>query len=346
MAQYKVIQDIEAEDKLLGPLSLKGLIYAGIAAFLIFINFRLALASSLGSFRWIIILILLPPMVLFAVLASPLGRDQPTEVWLLSHVRFFLKPKRRIWDQSGISHLVTITAPKKIERQLTKGFSQTEVNSRLKALAMTLDSRGWAVKNVNLNLGGVPGYLEDTENDSDRLVGASSLPQPTPVSDVQAADDILDEDNNPIARYFKGLVQQKDAQRKSNILHKLHLGHKNKPGKAKAGLASHKAIRKSRVPDVITDKEIGDPALHDQHPYFKPALSLAEERRQAAERAKRQAQEEKSKKTQEVTAANQAVNMELAQSGNDLSVASIQGLANRKNQIQQIGPNEGVISLH
>ena len=32
---------------------------------------------------------------------------------------------------------------------LTKGYSQTEVESRLKALANTLDTRGWAVKNIN-----------------------------------------------------------------------------------------------------------------------------------------------------------------------------------------------------
>src|ERR1051325_10816577 len=107
MAVYKVIQDIEAEDKLLGPLTLKGFIYALIAGALAFINFRLLLAPELGVVRWVLILVFLFPMLLFGVLASPLGREQPTEVWLLARVRFFLKPRRRIWDQSGISQLVT-----------------------------------------------------------------------------------------------------------------------------------------------------------------------------------------------------------------------------------------------
>ncbi|MGH7158305.1 MAG: PrgI family mobile element protein [Candidatus Saccharimonadales bacterium] len=35
MATYKVIQDIEAEDKILGPLTLRQFIYAGVAAILI-----------------------------------------------------------------------------------------------------------------------------------------------------------------------------------------------------------------------------------------------------------------------------------------------------------------------
>src|SRR5205823_2806358 len=92
MAVYKVIQDVEAEDKLLGPLTLKGFIYAGIAVVLAYINFRL-LITGIGSFKWLLIFIFSLPMLLFMALASPLGRDQPTEVWILSHVRFLLKPR-------------------------------------------------------------------------------------------------------------------------------------------------------------------------------------------------------------------------------------------------------------
>ena len=91
MAVYKVIQDIEAEDKLLGPLTLKGFIYAAIAALLAFINFRLLFAGALGPLRWFFVLLFLFPMFLFMILASPLGREQPTEVWLLSRVRFLIK---------------------------------------------------------------------------------------------------------------------------------------------------------------------------------------------------------------------------------------------------------------
>src|SRR5665213_1261950 len=123
MAVYKVIQDIEAEDKLFGPLSLKSFIYAGIAGVLIFIEFRLLIAGMPAVVRLPIVLLLLFPTALFGVLASPLGHDQPTEIWLLSHVRFLLKPHQRVWDQRDSNNTVTITAPKVVERQLTKGFS-------------------------------------------------------------------------------------------------------------------------------------------------------------------------------------------------------------------------------
>ena len=39
MATYKVIQDIEAEDKLVGPLTLRQFIYAGIAAINLYLGF-------------------------------------------------------------------------------------------------------------------------------------------------------------------------------------------------------------------------------------------------------------------------------------------------------------------
>lgn len=191
MSTYKVIQDIEAEDKLLGPLSLRQFIYAVIVAIQGFIAYKLI------PINWLMILPFLPTMILFTVLAAPFGRDQPSEVWLLAKIRFSLKPRRRIWDQSGLKQLVTITVPKRPERQYTNGLSQIEVKSRLRALADTIDSRGWAVKNVNVNLFGEPSYA--MANSSDRLIGASSLPQEVPNVGITASDDIMDAQSNPVA---------------------------------------------------------------------------------------------------------------------------------------------------
>jgi hypothetical protein len=207
MAQYKVIQDIEAEDRLLGPLTLKGFIYAIIAVFCGFINFRL-IAAGLGPIKWLLVLVFAGPMILFGVLASPLGRQQPTEVWLLARIRFLIKGRKRLWSQSGLQHLVTITVPKKIERNRTKGLSETEVKSRLQTLATTLDSRGWAVRNVTV----APALLE-REQESDRLVAPTTLSSPSTALDVHPADDIMDEQSNPNAQRLAGLMEQADADR-------------------------------------------------------------------------------------------------------------------------------------
>jgi hypothetical protein len=200
VATYKVIQDIEAEDKILGPLTLRQFIFALITAFFAYLCF-IAVAKHI----FFLLAIFAPPMILGLFFAFPFGRDQPTEVWALAKLRFLFKPRRRIWDQSGVKELVTITAPKKIERIYTDGLSQTEVQSRLKALANTIDSRGWATKNVNIT-GYAPNPLAVAS--SDRLLDITALPDTVPDSTVLASDDILDTENNPIAHQFDSMIAQ------------------------------------------------------------------------------------------------------------------------------------------
>lgn len=331
MAVYKVIQDIEAEDKLLGPLTLKGFIYAAIAAVLGFINFRLLLASSLGPIRWPFVLILSLPMMLFGILAAPLGREQPTEVWLLSRVRFFLKNRVRVWDQSGMNHLVTITVPKKIERILTKNFSQTEVKSRLEALASTLDSRGWVIKDVPINAASIPGYLRPSAEDSDRLIGVSSLVIPAPISDVKPADDILDEQNNSTAQHFNELMQTAEAKRKNdvaNMLSAARAGTDTSVNQVTPGTSDDTYTEEEQ--EFLDEKRLEEQELRKAH----PIIGFDEQRTDAS------ASTASKTRQNTVTAARRTDNMNLAQSGNAFSVASLAKLANRSN------PPEVVINLH
>ena len=76
MAVYKVPQDVEAEDKLIGPFGFRQFIYLLIVAFFGFVAFLLG--------RIFIGLILIPaPIILFFLaIALPLRKDQPTEVYL------------------------------------------------------------------------------------------------------------------------------------------------------------------------------------------------------------------------------------------------------------------------
>jgi hypothetical protein len=189
MAMYKVIQDIEAEDKILGPLSLRQFIYAVIVIISGFLAFQLAMISPFLAIPMI------PHTIFFTLLAAPFGHDQSSEVWLLAKIRFSLKPRKRVWDQAGAKELVTITVPKRVERHLTDGLNETEVRSRLQALANTIDSRGWAVKNVNVNLFAQPGYVL-AQDSSDRLIEPSMLPSEVPNYDVKANEDMMDDSNN------------------------------------------------------------------------------------------------------------------------------------------------------
>lgn len=207
MATYKVLQDIEAEDKLLGPLTLKQFIFAAIFIGLGFINFMTITSAAPSFVKLFVFTVTFPFMLVLGFLAAPLGRDQPNDIWLLAQLRFLFKPRRRIWDQDGMNDLVTITAPKHDVQIYTNGLDQTEVTSRLHALASTMDSRGWAIKNVTTNLYSQPGYLSPGAVESDRLVSPSELPQDVAPVNIQASDDMLDTSNNPIAQHLDQMVK-------------------------------------------------------------------------------------------------------------------------------------------
>src|SRR5689334_17683092 len=117
MAVYKVPQDVEAEDKLIGPFSFRQFIYLIVAALGIF-------AAWLLSQVFIGLLILpLPIVVAFLALALPLRKDQPMETYLIAMIKFFFKPRRRVWDPEGTLSLLQITAPRVIEGPQMKGVS-------------------------------------------------------------------------------------------------------------------------------------------------------------------------------------------------------------------------------
>ena len=211
MATYKLIQDIEAEDHILGPLSFRQFVFALIAVFLLYLNFLVVVKHVP-----FLLIIFLPPALFFLFFALPFGRDQPTEIWALAKLRFLFKPRKRIWDQSGMKELVTITVPKKIEHYYTDGLSQREVKSRLSALASTLDSRGWALKNVS-------GDSEpEIVTSSDRLVGLNSVPQEVPTIDVREADDILDQNNNPVAQQFSTMIDASTQAHRQAIIDEMN----------------------------------------------------------------------------------------------------------------------------
>lgn len=204
MATYKVLQDIEAEDKFLGPLTLKQCIFAAIAIVSAYLSF---LFVSRGI--WVMAFPLLPVIVVTGFLAFPWGRDQPTEVWLLAKIRFMFKPRKRIWDQTGIQELVKITAPPKTIEYTGDNLSQTEVKSRLRALADTIDSRGWVIKGTSsqpLPFGVAPS--------SDRLIEGSALPAVVQTEDTPSTDMF----DSPLADKIGSQISANSAQHMSSTV--------------------------------------------------------------------------------------------------------------------------------
>jgi len=140
MAQYKVPQDVEADDKLLGPFNFRQFIYLLIVAALI------ALAWALGQLFPLFAILPIPPALFLLVLALPLRKDQPMETYIAALISFYTKPNLRLWNPGQRESTIEITAPKIVEKALTKDLSQEEAGRRLSFLANVVDSEGYSIK--------------------------------------------------------------------------------------------------------------------------------------------------------------------------------------------------------
>ena len=145
MAQYKVPQDVEADDKLLGPFSFRQFVYLLIAGGLIF------LAVGLFQLFPLLAIIPVPFILLLAVLALPLKKDQPMETYLAAIVSYYLKPHNRIWTPGQRESTISITAPKKVEETRTRSITGEEATHRLSFLADIVDTEGYAIKGIGAN---------------------------------------------------------------------------------------------------------------------------------------------------------------------------------------------------
>ena len=218
MSTYKVPQDVEAEDKLLGPLTLKQFIYAII----VFLGLWLTIVFARNTFTLIFVPIPLIPTLFFAfmIFLGIKNPAQPAERYLAAIVRFYFKPHKRIWNQDGVIEAVQITAPPKLHHQYANTISRDEVRSRLNRLSNLLDSRGWAAKDARYQ----PNIILPTQPsaEDDRLISIDQLPQTLlqEPSDIHPKDDVMDEQASPVAQAFDNmLIQQQQQQHDQAIAH-------------------------------------------------------------------------------------------------------------------------------
>lgn len=203
MAVYKVPQDVEADDKLIGPFNFRQFIY------LIIVAGSIALAWVLGNLLLPLAILPLPIILFFGALALPLRKDQPMETYLAAIVSFYLKPRKRMWDPDGQQALVEITAPKVVEVHRTKDLSQSEAERRLSYLANIVDTRGWAVRGV----GAEP----------------NSSMNPDVYYEAQQAEDVLDT-STATAHQIENQLDQTDQRRHQELMERMQHPAQPAPG--------------------------------------------------------------------------------------------------------------------
>ena len=195
MSIYKVPQDVEADDKLLGPFNFRQFIYLIIVAGCIALEIFLW-----GIFPGLIILPL-PIIIFFGALALPLRKDQPMETYLAAVVSFYLKPNKRFWQPDGVEHLIQISAPVNREEHLTKELSQNEASRRLSYLADIVDTEGWAIKHS--------------------IAPVNTTVREEYSNEARAAEDMFD--NSRVSSNVDNLLNQHDQRRKQQIMQNLDM---------------------------------------------------------------------------------------------------------------------------
>ena len=146
MATYKVPQDVEADDKLLGPFTFRQFIY-------LMIVFGCGmLAVALFQLFPLLAIIPAPFMIFFGALALPLKKDQPMETYLAALLSFYTKPNKRYWMAGQSESTIVITAPKQVEASRARDLSSEEASHRLSFLAEIVDSEGHAIKNASTTM--------------------------------------------------------------------------------------------------------------------------------------------------------------------------------------------------
>lgn len=208
MAEYTVAQDVEADDKLIGPFSFRQFIY------LIVVAGASAIAWGLAQIFVVLAILPLPIILLFGALALPLRKDQPMEVYLSAVVSFHIKPRKRVWIPDGIDSLIDIYVPKTVETRRTKDLSQIEAEQRFSYLASIADTGGWSIRHA-------------AQPQPEQVVASSSM-APDQHNEAQQTEDILD-DNGDVAHNFDTMISNADIARRERMMQQMQQAGRETP---------------------------------------------------------------------------------------------------------------------
>jgi hypothetical protein len=219
MGQYKVPQDVEAEDKLIGPLSLRQFIYVVIGvvwAGLIFFILRPNNSPSPAVNYIIMALLIIPITGFFLLLGFGKRQEQSFEKYFVAFVRFYFVPRVRAWDKD----LSTVQLIKE-EAQAPEVITEKNVpKSSLEQLALVMDTHGF-MKDPTIQ-------LQDESNQAaaygQRVITpaqiAGNASNQTRTLQVTEQDDVLDAEN-PRSAQVNELLQNEEANIHQQALDKI-----------------------------------------------------------------------------------------------------------------------------
>lgn len=263
MGQYKVPSNVETEDKILGPLSIKQFIYVVIGVMWAFIAIRL-----IAPFSLVVGIALAAPITLTMFALGFIQREGISfENYFTATIQYFMSPRKLVWHKD--EHVKSIKeAPKVVVApERTRDYSQ----GQLQKLAFTLDTHG-AYKDDTIQLRDDTNQVQQQAN---RVIDAKTV-QPnelaqmaTPASVLQSTsqtvptDDVLDSESGRSTEVGQ-MLQNVEVNVHRSAIAKLQQDLAAVPGDAKG--SNTPAVQNPITGDTKTQRDIEELASRNNTP--------------------------------------------------------------------------------
>ena len=214
MGQYKVPQNIEAEDKILGPLSLRQFIYVIIG--LLWAGLMWLLFSKIIV---LMIVLIIPITGFFLLLGFGRRQEQSFESYFVAVLQYFVVPRVRVWDKD----LTQVELVKKVDIA-PEIIPLKNINmGSLKQLALIMDTHG-AQKDPTIQ-------LVDSTNQaaaySQRIVDPAAIASTAAITSTSPRltqlDDVLDA-TSARSTQVNGLLENVEANIQHDAMNSMQRG--------------------------------------------------------------------------------------------------------------------------
>ena len=207
MGQYKVPQNVETEDKILGPLSVKQFIYVIIALMWAFLMWRI-----FSSYIIVALIFAFPVTGFFLLLGFGQREGVPFEDYVVAFIRFLIVPRKRMWIKDDSKEVIVKDVEKpKDEFALGKNVS----SGQLKKLANIIDTRGnYKDPSISLSADDNEAEVYAARIIGPAQVGTSTVAAQAGVLKTQSAtvrDDVLDQANPRSEQVAQMLISAEEA---------------------------------------------------------------------------------------------------------------------------------------
>lgn len=141
--QFKVPQNIDLEDKIIGPLTLIQFVYLMIGGAVFYIMFKAGNTTLL-------VFVGIPAALLAVFLAFVKINDQPFSRFVVSLLSYMARPKQRVWHkQLELEGTPEIKVAPKAIKKTAKPVARAVEKSDLEKLSQIMDTKGWSGISTN-----------------------------------------------------------------------------------------------------------------------------------------------------------------------------------------------------